>query len=73
MTIDEIRQVVSVQLGVVDVRPRSRIVEDLGAESADVVNIIASLVDKYRVTIGEEKIAEIETVADLYDLELSLI
>jgi len=73
MDIDEIRHVVSVQLGVTDVHPGSRMIEDLGAESADVVNIVACLEDKYRVSIDEEKIAEIRTVSDLYDLVLGLI
>ncbi len=65
-SIEEIAALVSVQLGRRDVRGEDRIVEDLGAESADVVNIIAAVEDKYHITLGESELSAIRTVADLY-------
>jgi len=46
----------------------NRIVEDLGADSADIVNIIAALEDRFNVEIQEEEISEMSTVADLHRL-----
>jgi acyl carrier protein len=68
MTIDEVKMVVALQLGLKDVRPADRIVEDLGAESADVVNIVAALEDKYRITVDEPELQYVGTVSDLHEL-----
>ena len=58
------------QLGleVEDVTADSRIVEDLGAESADIANIIAAAEDHLGIRVDEEKIKDIEKVSDLYSL-----
>jgi acyl carrier protein len=68
LSIDEIINLVRIQLGVKQVKAEDRIIEDLGAESADIVNIIAALEDKYQIRIDEEEIGDIRTVADLVDL-----
>ena len=49
MKIDEIRDLVAVQLGVRRVAAVDRLVEDLGADSADVVNLVAAVEDKYDI------------------------
>ncbi len=68
MTIDEIKTVVALQLGLKDVSPEDRIVEDLGAESADVMNIVAALEDKYQITVDEPELQNVGTVSDLHEL-----
>lgn len=65
-TLEEVQELVSLQLGVARVAPGDRLVEELGAESADVANIVAALEDRYGVTIGEEELPELRTVEDLY-------
>jgi acyl carrier protein len=62
---DRICHIVLVQLGITEIQPGDRLVEDLGAESADVVNIISTLEDRLNVVLEEETIARISTVADL--------
>jgi len=64
--IEEIISLVSLQLGVKKVTEAHRLVEDLGAESADIANIIASLEEKYDLFISEDKIAKIKTVKDIH-------
>lgn len=64
----EIKRLVSLQLGVREVGEDSLLVEELSAESADVVNIVASLEEKYQITVKESEIAKIRTPADLFDL-----
>lgn len=66
--IEEIKKLVSLQLGVRDVNDDSLLVEDLGAESADLANIIAVLEDKYQIVVKETEIAKIRTPADLFEL-----
>ena len=68
MMIDEVKSVVALQLGRGDVQAADRIVEDLGAESADVVNIVAALEDKYGITIDETELQNVRTVGDLHDV-----
>jgi acyl carrier protein len=71
LSIDEINDLVRIQLGVKQVNSVDRIIEDLGAESADIVNIIAALEDKFQILIDEEEIGDIRTVEDLFDLTQS--
>lgn len=67
VTLDEVRDLVALQLGRRTVGSGDRLVEDLGAESLDVVNAVAAAEDRYDVTIEEEALADLRTVADLYE------
>ncbi len=66
MTEKEICEMVELQLGKRDVKSDDRLVEDLGAESADVANLVASAEERYGVFIKESEIARIFTPADLF-------
>ena len=66
ISVEEIILIVGLQLGIKNVSEEQRIVEDLGAQSADLVNIIVAIEEKYQIFISEEKIAIIRTVKDLY-------
>lgn len=70
MTVDleDITKLVGLQLGKRNVQAGDRLVEDLGAESADVANIVATVEEKYGISIKEAEIARIFTPADLFDL-----
>ena len=68
VTIEEISRLVGVQLGKRRVKADDRFLEDLGAESMDVVNIAAAIEDKYRIRIKESEIAGIRTPSDLLRL-----
>jgi len=68
VSIDEINKLVSLQLGIRDVTADALLVEELGAESADVVNIIAVLEEKYQIVVKESEIAKIKTPADLLSI-----
>ena len=61
----EILDLVAVQLGADAVQSGDRLVEELGAESADVLNLVATLEDRYEIEIEEEEIPELKTVADV--------
>ena len=65
MTEKEICEMVELQLGKRGVQPGDRLLEDLGAESADVANLVARAEERYGVFIKEAEIARIFTPADL--------
>ena len=68
VSMDEIKKLVGLQLGRRDVKDNDRFMEDLGAESTDVANIVATVEEKYRVTIKESEIARLFTSEDLFEL-----
>ena len=68
VTIEDIQTLVGLQLGQRKVSGQDRLLEDLGAESADIVNIIATGEDKYHISLEEADISRVRTVRDLYDL-----
>jgi acyl carrier protein len=65
-SIEDIKKLVATQLGVGSVNDSDRIVEDLGAESSDVANIIAAVEDKYKISVAEDTIKSIATVRDVF-------
>lgn len=65
---DEIRNLVGRQLGIRNVRLEDDIAADLGAVSADIINIVAALEDLYAIVISEEELPDIHTVEQLYQL-----
>ncbi len=61
----EIAEIVALQLGRRRVHRDDRLQEDLGADSADLLNLIVALEDRYGIEIGEEQVTELRTVADV--------
>jgi acyl carrier protein len=61
----ELCDLVARQLGLHDVGLDDRLVEDLGAESIDVVTIVAVVEESYRVSVDEERLPRLRTVRDL--------
>ena len=68
ITQDEILKLVELQLGQRGVRDNDRLVEELGAESVDVANLVATVEDKYGIVIKESEMARIFTPTDLFEL-----
>ena len=66
MTEKEICEMVELQLGKRNVQANDRLVEDLGAESADLANLVARTEERYEIFIKESEIARIFTPADLF-------
>ncbi len=64
----EVLELIALQLGAARVRPADRLVEELGAESADLLNLVANLEERYRIEIGEDEMAALTTVESLHEL-----
>ncbi len=61
----ELRELVARQLGLYDVGLDDRLIEDLGAASADIMTIVAIVEEAYGVRIDEEQLPLLRTVRDL--------
>lgn len=64
---DKIAEMLAEQLGIAKskVTLESRIIEDLGADSLDVVELLMTLEDETGKTIPDEQVTTIKTVGDL--------
>jgi acyl carrier protein len=66
---DEVKEVIVEQLNVAseEVKPEARFVEDLGADSLDVVEMIMALEEKFEIEIPDSEAEKIQTVQDVID------
>jgi len=65
--LDDIKEVVVEQLGVNadEVKEDSKFVEDLGADSLDVVELVMALEEKFDIEIPDDEAEKIRTVKDV--------
>lgn len=67
MTVTEkVKKMVVEQLGVseAEVIPEAKFIDDLGADSLDIVELIMALEDEYGIEIPDEDAEKMETVGD---------
>ncbi|VEU82849.1 acyl carrier protein [Acholeplasma hippikon] len=64
---DKIKQLIIDELSVDEskISPNARLVEDLGADSIDAVELIMKVEDEFNVQISDEVLQSIKTVNDL--------
>ena len=69
MEFDKIAQAISNQLGIdkASITRESRLIEDLKADSLDVVELIMDLEQEYNIEIPNEELPKIHTVGDKAD------
>lgn len=65
--LDDIKEVVVEQLSVSadEVKEDAKFVEDLGADSLDVVELVMALEEKFDIEIPDNEAEKIQTVADV--------
>jgi acyl carrier protein len=66
---DKLKEILVDVLGVKeeDIKPESKFVDDLGADSLDLVELIMSFEDKFGIEISDEEAEKIVTVKDALD------
>ena len=67
MTVTEkVKKMIVEQLGVseAEVVPEAKFIDDLGADSLDIVELIMALEDEYGIEIPDEDAEKMETVGD---------
>lgn len=65
--IDKIRKLISQQLNIPleKIQPESKIIQDLGADSLDVVELLMSLEEEFGITVTDEQAQKMVTISDI--------
>ena len=71
IALDAVCRTVGTVLGVSAPRADDRLVEDLGAESIDLLNVVLTLEREYGLTVEESALTFISTVRDLHRVVLA--
>ena len=67
MIFDTVKSMIAKQLKVdeASITPESRLIEDLKADSANVMGMIMDLEDKYGIMVEDDQIMKLKTVGDV--------
>jgi acyl carrier protein len=62
----KIKSIIADQLGVSDeeIKPESSFIEDLGADSLDIVELVMAMEEEFEVEIPDDEAENIKTVSD---------
>ena len=66
---ERVKKIIAEQLGVEgeEVTPEAKFVEDLGADSLDIVELVMALEEEFGIEIPDEDAEKIVTVKDAFD------
>ena len=66
---EELKEMIALHLNVeaADIQESTRVIEDLGADSLDIVEFLMEIEDRYEVVIPDEDVLKLKTVGDLAD------
>lgn len=66
MVLEKVKELISEQLGISisDITEESSLVNDLGADSLDIVQMLISLEKEFGIVFGDDEIKTIKTVGD---------
>lgn len=67
MVLEKLKTILSEQLDIDEnsITAESLLVEDLGADSIDAIDIVMSVEDEFKIEVPDEIIEKIETVGDI--------
>ena len=70
MTVENIKKILADQLyiDVNDISEDSDIIDDLGADSLDIAELIMSVEEEYGIIVADERLMGIRTIGQLVDL-----
>lgn len=70
MTIDRVKSLIANQLGISadKIKEDSRLVEDLGADSLDTVEMLMTLEEEFGIAIPDEEAMKLSTVESIVEL-----
>lgn len=70
MDLEKIKSLLAEQLNIKaeTIKAESKIVDDLGADSLDVVELLMTLEDEFGVAISDEEAVKIKTVGDILNI-----
>ena len=67
--LDKVKQIIADQLGIDEdeVTPEASFIDDLGADSLDIVELIMALEEEFNMEIPDEEAEKISTVGDVIE------
>ena len=67
MTLDKVKQMLANQLNiqVEKIKEDSRLIEDLGADSLDMIEMLMSLEEEFGMTVPDDKVEGLKTVENI--------
>lgn len=67
--LEKVTEIIAEQLGINadDITPESSFVDDLGADSLDIVELLMAFSDEFDIEISDEDAENIETVGDVLE------
>ncbi|MCI7003624.1 MAG: acyl carrier protein [Clostridia bacterium] len=70
MTIDKVKKLISTQLNVAEskITEDSRLVEDLGADSLDTIELLMAFEEEFGISIPDEEAMNMKTIKDIVNL-----
>ena len=70
MTINKVKELVATQLNkpVESIADEAKLIEDLGADSLDVVEKLMTLEDEFGITIPDEETSKLTTIKEVADM-----
>jgi acyl carrier protein len=70
MSFDKVKKLLAEQLNIKadTITLKSKVIEDLGADSLDVVEMLMVLEDEFNVTVSDEESLTLKTVGDIVNL-----
>ena len=75
MVYEKLRALLAEQFGISvdDITPETNIIDDLGADSLDVVELLTALEDEYDLIITDDHVRELYTVKEVADFIETLL
>lgn len=66
MYFEKVSQIIANQLGIEpsEIRPESRLIEDLHADSLDIVELVMDVEQEFNVEVPDESLTKMKTVGD---------
>ncbi len=66
-TIDKVKKIIAEQLCIStdDISDNANVIEDLGADSLDVVELLMTFEDEFKVSIPDDKLEELKTIPQI--------
>lgn len=66
--LDKIKEIIAEQLGieVVTISEKTNIMDDLGADSLDIVEMLMAIEENFGITVPDEAIPGFKTVGDIF-------
>lgn len=66
---ERVKKIIANQLGIDEakIKPNTRILEDLQADSLDMIEMITELESEFDISISDDEIATLKTIQDVVD------